>query len=344
MVNGMLSAIVTKVIDGSKEGLIEVYIPNLMIRQKPSSSEEEESVVTDNKIEILNEEDLEDKEYLKPATGKITSSNSITARPSFSTESNHGEYLVPEIGDEVFVFFAYGEENTCYYTRWGPYRKAKLTNFGTIIEDEESFKDPENKHKLKVLLLTKTGHIIAFNDTVAKNGVLFKTSNGHKLKMEKNDSISQVLLETENKNQLIMDDTNKGLALKSTKGFKFYIDDVEDGIAIETPKGSKIILNDKDTEIQIVTSGGNGMVFDDKTNTITLNSNQDNYLVVPNKFTLECPNIDLGNGASQSFIFGQLFQALFNKHRHISSIPGTPTSNPIDQMSESYLSKITKSL
>lgn len=59
---------------------------------------------------------------------------------------------------------------------------------------------------------------------------------------------------------------------------------------------------------------------------------------------IEAGNIELGEGAVEAVIKGNTFQTLFNKHTHLTAVPGAPTSPPVIPLVGSELSTITKTL
>lgn len=334
------TAIVVGNQDPDKEGKIEVYSETLQIKMKKMDSEVKKEQFRP-KIKLANND--VDYNYLNPKGGSINTKGTITARPSFLIEESHGQFLVPEIGDEINIFFRDEDYSMCFYAYLGPYKRAKLMNFGKIIEDEQSYKDYTEKQNLRVLLLTKSGHIIAFNDTEVKNGVLFKTGNGHKLKMEKNDTMNAITLITENGHKIFLDDMNKGIKIETVDKHTISLDDGDNkGIVVKTTAGYRLVLDDKNKEIQLNTPNGNGLLIDDKNNTISVNSNKDFIAYVPNYTVFNSPNIRLGsNNSNQSFILGEKFMEYFNNHIHWHGDPKTGV--PVSPFTDSLLSKVTKS-
>lgn len=119
--------------------------------------------------------------------------------------------------------------------------------------------------------------------------------------------------------------------------------DVKDELQSEY-EGSHIILFDGDQELKIWFSPGRGITLELRESSITINP--DNLVTVrtPNRVVVDSPNIELGAGAIEAVIKGNTFQALFNSHTHLTSIPGAPTSVPVVPLTGAELSLITKTL
>ena len=306
------SALVVNNKDIDKEGKIEVYVPSIQPKQKQMSKD---ITVLDDEITFeFGNEEMDDL-YKIPFSGKIYTKDTILARPDFLTETDHGQFLVPEEGDEVNVYFKNNDFNTCYYGYFGPYKRAKIIEFGEIIEDELNFKDHEQKQNLRVLLLTKSGHIIAFNDTTDRNGVLFKTGNDHRLKMEKNKYFNGIHLNTENNNKIVLDDGNKGIIIETTDHHKLSLDDgADNGIEMKTAKGNILTMSDTERFIKLKSTDNQGLIIDDKNELVGLIHKSGSRIIMNKKggidiyapgdinitskthITMQAPRIDLNPG------------------------------------------------
>lgn len=259
------TALVVDNVDMNKSGIIEVYVPTIMTKQKRGSADVENKQVK-NKFKILNEN------AAPVETITTYQMNTIPAYPISFTESNHGQFLVPEIGDEVFIFFKDNNFQVAYYMYANNYKKGKILDYGKIIEDEDQVGIPMTKVEHKVLLLTKSGHVLAFNDSELKNGVIIKAANKHKIKMDTNSDVNAITIESESGNKIVIDDSNEGILMKTKDNHRFLLDDKEKGINITTANGFRLTLDDKNSTVSIVTPNGVGLEFDDKKTKLTIDA------------------------------------------------------------------------
>lgn len=252
-------------VDENKTGIIEVYVPAIMTSQKNGVVEPENASI-ENKFNILNS-DINANELKKI---NIERRNTIPAHPHNFSSKNHGFQLIPEIGDEVTVFFKDNNYDVAYYMYANTYQNGLKMEYAELIEDKENYDIPAKIPDHKVLLLTKSQHIIAMNDTKESNGIIIKSAGKHKIKLEKNDNYSGFILETENGHKIMIDDSNDGLLIASKAGHSFLIDDKEDGINIKTKNDFRLTLDSKNKLIQIVTPAGIGLEFDDNNNKLKI--------------------------------------------------------------------------
>ena len=260
------TAVVVSNVDANLEGCVEVIVP-VFQKVKSQSAEPEEKEIT-NKFALLNTDVNEDT--IKKV--KTIQCNTIPAYPIALTASNHGQYLIPEVGDEILVFFKDDNLQMCNYLYASLYKKARIMDFGELIEDAEQNKDPSKKVDQKVLLKTKSNHILCFNDCEVNNGIILKASGKHKLKMESHEKVSAITLQSEQGRKIILDDTNEGILITSTDGHKIAIDDKEKGINLTSADGNRVTVDDKNGLIQLVSSSGTGLQFDTKKNKLIVDA------------------------------------------------------------------------
>lgn len=278
------TATVVDNIDETRTGVIEVYVPSIMSSQKKGVKEPEKSNVS-NQFNILNN-DIDQSEF---SNIEIEKRNTIPALPCSMTTKNHGIQLIPEIGDEVLIYFKDNNYDVAYYMYANTYQNGVQMDYGELIEDKENAENPEKYIDHKILLLTKSKHILVFNDTEESNGVYLKASGVHKMSMEKNDNFSGFIVETETGHQFFIDDTNNGIMIKSNKGHSLLIDDENDGINLKTKDDFRVTMDSSKKTIQIVTPNGIGLEFDDNNNKLRIAS-MDLEITNKNNFKVEAEN------------------------------------------------------
>lgn len=261
------SALVVDNVDVNLSGVIKVYVPTIMMKQKRNNAKSENKTII-NSFNIINEssDDISTKNI------KVTESHTIFAYPFNFVEQNSGTQIIPEIGSEVFIFFKDNDYDIAYYMSGNSYKNAQILDYGEIIEEKENAENPNLRVDHKVLLLTKSGHIICLNDTEVNNGILIKSSNKHKLEMKSTKNFSGIELKTEGDFKIILDDTNKGIIIKSKNGHFLSIDDKNGGINLNTNSGTRVTMDDDKKLMQIVTANGIGLEFDDNNNKLRIDS------------------------------------------------------------------------
>ncbi len=128
-----------------------------------------------------------------------------------------------------------------------------------------------------------------------------------------------------------------------------------------TTEGPTTVNVKPDNSVEIINANGDSIVMLNDGNItfthsaqFTINSGADtvinadaNTVVNCTDALINCQNvvidhassIELGKGASEPLVLGNLMTTLFNGHVHIASKSGTPTGPPIQQMSGAQLSK-----
>lgn len=284
------SALVVDNYDETCSGIIEVYVPSIMTKQK-KGVKEPENINTANKFEIQNTD-------VSISDVSIVSMNTIPAYPFSLNGKDHGMQLIPEIDDEVMIFFKDDNYSTAYYMYGSPYVKGKRLEYGDFLEQKEAATDPRRYIKHKIPLMTRNGNMILYDETPEVNGIVVRTSGNHKMKMATSDDFNGILINTEKGHQLLIDDINDGIVLKTSKGHSIFIDDEENGINIKTNGGHRLTLDDKTKVMQLVTTNGIGLEFDDNNNKLRIDS-MDTEVTTKNDVKVEAQNkIDIESKTS----------------------------------------------
>lgn len=260
------TATVVDNVDETCSGVIEVYVPAIMTKQKKGANPEKISVK--NKFEIQNS----DLPQSMIDNVELESRNSIPAYPFSMGGGDHGIQLIPEVGDRVMIFFKDNNYSVAYYMYANPYIKGARLKYEELIDYKEHAENPAVYMKHKVLFLSKNKDLIMVDETSDFNGILIKSSGGHKIKMTTTDDSDGFIIETAKGHQIMIDDTNEGMFMKSAKGHSFIIDDAEGGINIKTSNESRLTIDDNKKLIQIVSANGIGLEFDDNNNKLRIDS------------------------------------------------------------------------
>lgn len=260
------TATVVDNIDETCSGVIEVYVPAIMTKQKKGA--EPETVSVKNKFEIQNS----DLSQSMIDNVELESRNSIPAYPFSMGGGDHGIQLIPEVGDRVMIFFKDNNYSVAYYMYANPYIDGSRLKYEELIDYKEHAENPAVYMKHKVLFLSKNKDLIMVDETSDFNGIFFRSSGGHKIKMSTTEDSDGFIIETAKGHQIMIDDTNEGMFMKSAKGHSFIIDDAEGGINIKTSNESRLTIDDNKKLIQIVSANGIGLEFDDNNNKLRIDS------------------------------------------------------------------------
>lgn len=274
------TATVVDNVDENCSGVIEVYVPAIMTKQKKGA--DPETINVKNKFEIQNS----DLSQSSIDNVEIESKNSIPAYPFSMGGGDHGIQLIPEVGDRVMIFFKDGNYSVAYYMYANPYIDGARLKYEELIEFKEHAENPSVYMKHKVLFLSKSKDLIMIDETSDFNGILIQSSGGHKIKMSTTDDSDGFIIETAKGHQIMIDDTNEGMFMKSAKGHSFIIDDGEGGINIKTNNDSRLTIDDNKKLIQIVSANGIGLEFDDNNNKLRIDS-QDTEITTKGKILQE---------------------------------------------------------
>ena len=103
-------------------------------------------------------------------------------------------------------------------------------------------------------------------------------------------------------------------------------------------QGSSRIEMLEDGALQIATDATLNVTAGAK---ITINGDADIDVIAAGKIKLSAPHIELGASAQEKVVLGDSFMSFFNTHIHTGNL-GAPTSPPIQPMSGSLLSQVSK--
>lgn len=252
------TALVVSNKDDSLTGILEVYVPTIMAKQKKNDANPINKT-TKNKFNLLNN-DIDEGSISNVKTIQM---NTIPAYPHEFRSDNHGTQIIPENGDEILVYFKDDNYSVAYYMFANSYKKGNKFNYGELIDDKENAENPEKYVDHKIILKTKSDHILVFNDTVESKGILLKSGGEHKIFLSNIEDDSSITIESKKGHSLKLDDTNDGLFIKSKGDHAVILDDAEGGINMRTANGFRVTLDDKKSKMQIVTPKGIGLEFDD---------------------------------------------------------------------------------
>lgn len=263
------TAIVVSNSDDSMTGIIEVYVPVIMAKQKKNDATPIKKV-TRNQFNLLND-DIDEKSVSSVNTVQM---NTIPAYPHAYRSEKHGIQIIPEVGDEVLVYFKDDNYSIAYYQYANAYKKGNSFDYGSLIDDSLNSQSPEKYVDHKILLKTKSDHILAFNDTEDSNGVILKAGGKHKVHLTTTDTDSSVKIETENGHSMLLDDINSGMFFKTKGDHALLLDDIEGGINLRTSLGFRVTLDDLKMRMQLVSPKGMGLEFDDITLKLRVDAQQ----------------------------------------------------------------------
>jgi hypothetical protein len=95
-----------------------------------------------------------------------------------------------------------------------------------------------------------------------------------------------------------------------------------------------MVLSLGDAKIQLDTQDGGQL-------RVVIEMGKDQIRMENSKVIINSNNIELGQGAVQAVIKGNVFQNYFNSHTHIGNL-GAPTSPPVVPSTPDHLSTISK--
>jgi phage baseplate assembly protein V len=127
----------------------------------------------------------------------------------------------------------------------------------------------------------------------------------------------QKMIRTKAGHELVFDDHDKKVTLKSNAGLTLELDDT----------GKKVTLK---------TASGQSVVLDGSSSMITIQAT--NVAVKATSVAIQSGHVELGNSAAEPVILGTTFATYFAAHVHTTGIPGLPTSPPTVPMPPKALS------
>lgn len=210
---GFMRATVIKRDDDKLEGRIGVNIHKLMPDEDHNNLNEKESIETPKQQTNFFSSESE----VKPIENEqIVSKNFYWARPSFRFSNNKGKtsgnYLVPQIGELVVVYFEDNDPQKCRYLPFDIVKDGEK-----LLELEKYFnkdilKDPKKKPNIEILTKTPNGNLIGFDYNEETNMFIIKFSSGSVISIEKNNDNDRIILQTSDKLNVILDEKNNKLS------------------------------------------------------------------------------------------------------------------------------------
>ena len=205
---GFMRATVIKRDDDKLEGRIGVNIHKLMPDEDHTNLDEKESIGTPKQQTNFFSSESE----VKPIENEqIKSKNYYWARPSFRFSNNKGktsgDYLVPQIGELVVVYFEDNDPQKCRYLSFDIVKDGEK-----LLELEKTFKkenleDPIKKPNIEILTKTPNGNLIGFDYNEETNIFIIKFDSGSTISIEKNNKLSCLADDIVLKGKIVLDGT-----------------------------------------------------------------------------------------------------------------------------------------
>lgn len=231
---GFMRATVIKRDDEKLEGRIGVNIHKLMPDEDHTNLNEKESIETPKQQTNFFSSESE----VKPIENEqIISKNFYWARPSFRFSNNKGKtsgnYLVPQIGELVVVYFEDNDPQKCRYLPFDIVKDGEK-----LLELEKYFnkdilKDPKKKPNIEILTKTPNGNIIGFDYNEDTNSFLVGFDKGDLIQVTNNADKDEILLKTADGAYVKLDGKNHYVEV-STKDSKVKIDGENNSIEAKT--------------------------------------------------------------------------------------------------------------
>jgi len=140
----------------------------------------------------------------------------------------HGSWSLPEVGDEVLVYFENG--NLDFPIVMGSlYSNLRKPPTSGIDGDHNS----NNQNTLR-FMKTKSGHTLAFDDSDGKRGITLKDKDNRRLEIQSADK--KIILSDENDNCITIDGPN--ICLKNASGTHVSLD--SSGVTIHATASIKL--------------------------------------------------------------------------------------------------------
>ena len=364
--NGIMRAtVINNVDDRGGEGRIAVAISKLMPTENvladptpPKSEDPMDKSILENpndnsyaeKIQIINHYWVRPSFLIDTSPIERTVTNEISNGKGFQKTilnedlrktkyiSPTGEYRIPRIGTEVYIFFEDKDPQKGYYLPFSPTLDGQVTLMDEI-ENKDNVENLSKKVNLHIMREFQNGNIIYAdtNDDTNTFTIKFQDKNygrhlGHRLKFEMNEEAEGIVLETQYGHQFMLIDKSNNDGSKDSRD-----SNDEDGlnkgkyIKLRTPKGHVVILDDNDgkEKITVDSKSGHQLVLDDVADTVHLHTQSGTtidmhqgktisihtgataYLTAGGNVTVDAPRVDLNpasSGARREPIIGQRFK------------------------------------
>ncbi len=226
------------------------------------------------------------------------------------SNTGSGKFEIPKLGSIVRLTFDNG-------------------NFYQPVYHENIY--PSDETKAEVEPSYQNSHVLIYDTAFGLTGTL-------------EDGVSEATNEREGEHIKVFFTEEKGLMMDytTTEGPTTVNVKPDNSVEIINANGDSIVmLNDGNITFthsaQVTINSGADTVINADANTVV--NCKDTLINCDNVVVNHAQSIELGKGASEPLVLGNLMTTLFNSHVHIASKSGTPTSPPIQQMSPAQLSK-----
>ena len=127
----------------------------------------------------------------------------------------------------------------------------------------------------------------------------------------------QKLIRTKAGHEIVFDDHDKKVTVKSAGGLTLELDDDPKKVTLKTASGQSVTLDGSSSEVKIEATS---------------------VSVQATSVALKATQVELCNGAAEPVILGASFSAFFAAHVHTTTIPGFPTTPPVVPVPPTMLS------
>ena len=226
------------------------------------------------------------------------------------SNTGSGKFEIPKLGSIVRITFDNG-------------------NFYQPVYHENVYPSDETKSEIEASY--QNSHVLIYDTAFGLTGTL-------------EDGVSETTNEREGEHIKVFFTEEKGLMMDytTTEGPTTVNVKPDNSVEIINANGDSIImLNDGNITFthsaQFTINSGADTVINADTNTVI--NCTDTLINCENVVINHASSVELGKGASEKLVLGDLMTTLFNSHVHIASKSGTPTGPPIQKMSNAQLSK-----
>jgi phage baseplate assembly protein V len=123
---------------------------------------------------------------------------------------------------------------------------------------------------------------------------------------------------------------------RTKAGHELVFDDHDRKVTLKSKGGHTLELDDAGQTVTLTTAGGQRMVLDGSSSAITIEATS--VTVKATSVALQAGHVELGQGAAEPVVLGATFAAYFATHVHTTTAPGFPTSPPVVPMPPNALS------
>jgi phage baseplate assembly protein V len=124
--------------------------------------------------------------------------------------------------------------------------------------------------------------------------------------------------------------------IRTKAGHELVFDDHDAKVTLKSNAGHTLELDDQGRTVTLTTAGGQRVVLDGSSSAITIEATS--VSVKATSVAVQSGHIELGSGAAEPVILGTTFAAYFATHVHTTTAPGFPTSPPVVPMPPTALS------